>query len=87
MQAHHKRTNANTASTITTPIAKLPRLSSILISLWWTWPESNRRPEHIFICFIQQYSYLTLIRHRRQDLHLPKLCLSDRIADNMPHLV
>ena len=36
-QAHHKRTRANTTSTTTTPIARLFKLSFILISLWWTW--------------------------------------------------
>jgi hypothetical protein len=25
---------------------------------WWRWGESNSRPEHFSLCFIQQYNYL-----------------------------
>jgi len=63
---HHKSTNANTTSTTTTPIAKLVKSSFILISLWWRWRESNPRPEHFSLCFIQQYIYYTIYLVTRQ---------------------
>jgi hypothetical protein len=28
--------------------------------LWWRWAESNRRPEHLSLCFIQQYPIINI---------------------------
>ena len=66
---HHKRTNANTIKTTTTPIPK-PVKSSMLVPLWWRWRESNPRPEHLSHCFIQQFLHYTLYLSHKANLFL-----------------
>ena len=36
------------------------------ILFWWRWGESNSRPEHLSLCFIQQFLHYTLYLFTRQ---------------------